>query len=285
MIQFALNRLPDIPKDNTDRNRTSPFAFTGNKFEFRAVGSSHAVSFPMTVLNASMAESMKEFTTRLRDKKKDTASVDIAVLEVAKEFFASSRGVHFEGDGYSQEWRSEAKRRGLPELLKTPEALKAFHDDVKNHKFLLDSGTYKKEEIDAIVEIRLERYVKHLDIEAQTLTTMVRQYVIPAAQNYQAQVASSLKSVEGLGVETRHQRELLNDLTRTIETTFEGLSKLQSEVKSAHEQNGVAAHATAFGEKVAPAMAQLRAVCDKLESMIADELWPLPKYREMLFIR
>ena len=288
MIEFGLNRLPAIPKDNTDRNRTSPFAFTGNKFEFRAVGSSQAVSFPITVLNSAVAQAMIEFNTKLKAKKSAAASPESAVLAVAKEFLIESKAIRFEGDGYSVEWKAEARKRGLSELLKTPESLSALAQPA-SHQFLIESGVYRKEEIEALVEIRLERYVKHLDIEAQTLLAMVRQHVIPSSQIFQTRLAETVKTVESaLGGTTsavKNQKWLLSEVVNTLEQSFDGLQRLQTELKAAHEQKGHAKIAEYFGEKVVPAMSDLRVACDKLEAVVSDELWPLPKYREMLFIR
>jgi len=285
LIDFGLNRLPALPKDTTDRNRTSPFAFTGNKFEYRAVGSSQAISFPVSILNAAVAESMKEFTKRLHAKKAGAVSTDSAVLEVSKELFLESSHIRFEGNGYSEEWRAEAKKRGLSELLKTPESFAAFAKK-ENHSFLVDTGVYKAEEVDAFIHVKLEQYAKFLDIEAQTLGTLARQYVIPAAQNYQAQLANIVKTLEDVGQNAaKAQKDFLRDLTDAIDSAYIIGAKVKQETAAAHEQTDPLKVATHFGEKVTVAMQELRTVCDKIEAIVPDELWPLPKYREMLFIR
>lgn len=286
MIKFGMNRLPSIPKDNTDRNRTSPFAFTGNKFEFRAVGSSHAISFPVTVLNAAVSQVMTEFTQKLKAAKTDAASTESAVLAVAKEFITESKAIRFEGDGYSDEWKQEARRRGLHELLTTPQALAAFRKP-ENHQFLIESGTFKKEEIDAIIDVRLERYVKHLDIEAQTMCTMARQFVISSAMNFIGDRALGLQAMMGLEptASGKSQKQYLAELSNLVEKAIDGCAKLQSELKAATEKKSLLDSASAFGEKVTVAMFELRGYCDSLEASVSDEYWPLPKNREMLFIR
>ncbi|MBS1984716.1 MAG: glutamine synthetase III [Bdellovibrionales bacterium] len=284
-IEFNLNRLPSLPKDNTDRNRTSPFAFTGNKFEFRAVGSSQMISFPMAVLNSAVVESMQEFTTKLRALKATAASTESAVLEVAKEFTLRSKAIRFEGNGYSEEWRAEAKKRGLHELLKTPESLAAFAKK-DAHAFLVRTGILREEEVEALVHIRLEQYTKHLDIEAKTLATLVRQYVLPAAQIYQSRLAHTVVGLKDAGVSTdKSVRATLKDLSEMVEQCANKLTLVNQLLDSAHAESDPFKVATAFGEKVAPAMIELRTAADALESLVPDELWGLPKYREMLFVR
>ncbi len=287
MIDFKLNRLPSLPKDNTDRNRTSPFAFTGNKFEFRAVGSSQQISFPVSILNAAVAESFKEFTKRLKAKKAGAVSTDSAVLEVAKEFILESRAIRFEGNGYSEEWRKEAQKRGLSELLKTPEAFKAFAKP-ENHKFLIESGVYSHAELEAFIHIKVEQYAKYLDIEAHAMKTLARQYVLPAAQKYETDLATTISALGQAGIDSssvKSQREFLRDLSNTVDMTFAGIDKLEQAVETANGAGDPFKVAEVFGEKVTVAMQELRKHCDRLEAVVPDELWPLPKYREMLFIR
>lgn len=287
MIDFGLNRLPSLPKDTTDRNRTSPFAFTGNKFEFRAVGSSQAISFPVSILNAAVSESMREFTRVLREKKAGAVSTESAVLEVAREFIASSKAICFEGNGYSEEWKKEAHQRGLKELLQSPEALMTFAKK-EHHDFLVKAGVYKEEELEAFIHVKLEQYAKYLDIEAQTIGTLARQYVIPSAQTYQLELANTIKAVEGAGgssTSMNEQRESLRGLTELIQSVYHSANRVKHEVRAANEAGDPAKVASAFGEKVTVAMQELRTSCDKIEAILPDALWPLPKYREMLFLR
>lgn len=252
MIEFGINRLPRIPKDNTDRNRTSPFAFTGNKFEFRAVGSSHAISFPVTVLNAAVTEAMKEFTLKLKKAKSNAGCVEVA-LAVAKEFIDESKAIRFEGDGYSAEWKQEAKRRAVvsSSLLKTPESLAALHKK-ENHQFLVEAGIFRKEEIDAIIDVRLERYVKHLNIEAQSLSTLAKQFVIPAAMKFCGEAAQGLKALEGIeqGAHVKTQKYFLGEVAGLVDKTLDLCTKLQADIKVASDKKTVLESAVCFAEVV-----------------------------------
>lgn len=284
LIQFGLTKLPQLPKDNTDRNRTSPFAFTGNKFEFRAVGSSQAIAFPVSLINAAVAESMKQFTEALKKKKAGAVSTDSAVLEVAREFLTASKAIRFEGNGYSEEWRQEAKNRGLYELLKTPESLAAFHK-ADQHAFLIEGGVYGKEELEAIIHVRLEQYAKYLDIEAKTLGMMVTQYVIPAGQQYLTQLGATLQAASVAGAACSGAKESFKEVANCVESLYTLTSKLHTTVEAAGGAGDPQKVAEGFAEKVAPSMLEIRKIADKLETLVPDELWPLPKYREMLFLR
>jgi len=284
MIQFGLTKLPQLPKDNTDRNRTSPFAFTGNKFEFRAVGSTQAIAFPISILNAAVAESMKEFTEELKKKKAGAVSTDSAVLEVAREFITRSKAIRFEGNGYSEEWRAEAKKRGLFELLKTPESLAAFHKP-EYHNFLVEAGVYGKEEIEAIIHVRLEQYAKYLDIEAKTLGMLVKEYVLPASQTYLAQMGSTLTAATTAGAPCTGLKEAFKEASGYVDSLYTLTAKLAAAVTTATNAAGPQKVAEGFAETVAPLMGEIRKISDTLETVVPDELWPLPKYREMLFLR
>jgi glutamine synthetase len=287
MIDVGISSLPKLPKDNTDRNRTSPFAFTGNKFEFRAVGSSQAISYPVTVLNAAVAESLSDFVTRLREVKKTAVSNESAILEVVKEFVVESKAIRFEGNGYSDEWKADAKKRGLKELLTTPDALREFSKK-ENHAFLIEAGIYSEAEFASILNVQLERYCKHLSIEAQALVTMVRQYVLPATQSYLTQLAQGLKSLEILGGDSsllKSQRDLLKDLAENFNRSYEMLGEVLSYVEKAESLHNEFEKADHFAKYVLPSMLKVRKSCDHLEARVADDLWPLPKFREMLFVR
>lgn len=273
IMDFGLNELPKLPKDNTDRNRTSPFAFTGNKFEFRAVGSSQSISFPATVLNAGVTLTMQEFVRRLNDKKASAASLESAILAVAKEFVTESKAIRFEGNGYSEEWKAEAKKRGLYELLNTAEALEAF-SKTENHKFIFETGIYSEEELQSIINVRAERYCKHLAIEARTLATMTQQMIVPAAVTY----AQQLKAAEML-------TDVYASVKTKVESAYKEATALNAAVQEAESVHDEIAQTKAFATKIAPAMLALREICDSIEDIVPDELWPLPRYREMLMVR
>jgi len=287
MISFGLNQLPNLPKDNTDRNRTSPFAFTGNKFEFRAVGSSQSVSFPITILNTAVTQTFKEFVSRLKTKVAGAASRESAVLEIAKEFIVESKNIRFEGNGYSDAWKQEAKKRGLSELLTTPDSLKAM-EEKKNTGFLMEAGVFSNEEFKSVLHIQYERYAKKLGIEANTLLQMTSQHILPAAFSAQGEFASSIKAVETLGEATSSlstQRQHLRDLLELMDDAFKKIKVLKTLTKEAEKTEEGYEQANVFAAKVLPAMTDLRTTLDNIEEMVPDHLWPLPKYQEMLFTR
>jgi glutamine synthetase len=287
MITFGLNQLPSLPKDNTDRNRTSPFAFTGNKFEFRAVGSSQNVSLPITILNAAVAESFQEFCARLKTKSAQAVSNDSAVLEIAREFINESKAIRFEGNGYSQEWKEEAKKRGLFELLTTPSSLKTFGKE-EHHTFLTKSEILKDEEFHTILHVQYERYSKKIAIEANSLIQLSNQFILPAAFEAQKDYASSVKAVESLGespASLSAQRTYLKNLTDLIDECFGKIQILKKDLNEAEKAEEGYTQAAIFAEKVVPSMDLLRQVLDQIEDRVSDNHWPLPKYQEMLFTR
>jgi len=281
MMDFSLHQLPLLPKDNTDRNRTSPFAFTGNKFEFRAVGSSQSISFPGSLLNTGVALAMQEFTSLVAERKKDSVSVDSAILSVVKEFTLASKAIRFEGNGYSDEWKKEAKSKGLFELLNTPDSLSAFLSP-EHHSFLTESGVFSKEEIHTVIHVRLERYAKHIAIEANTLSSMFLQNILPAVNKYEVELLESQKNNDG---RKSYQGELLKKIQDSALKAYELNEALAVAIESAQKAGEGVSEAQAFAEKVFPLMESLRVECDKLENLTPDEYWSLPKYREMLFIR
>jgi glutamine synthetase len=285
LIEFGLNRLPKLPKDNTDRNRTSPFAFTGNKFEFRAVGSSQSCSFPVAILNVGVAISMKEFSQKLKETlKKGAASTESAVLAVAKEFFLRSKSIRFEGNGYSEEWRKEARSRGLYEFLTTPEALAAFSKK-EHHADLIQSGVFREDEVEALAHIKLERYSKHLEIEARTMLSLCKLYVLPAAEQHAAELSGSVAKLEAVGMVVKQQKLALKALVSLIETLYDKEALLENVVNEVGSESDPLKSAAAFGSRVSPAMTDLRQVADELGRLIPEHLWALPKYGEMLFLR
>src|SRR3954470_23570653 len=190
MIKMGVARLPEIEKDNTDRNRTSPFAFTGNKFEFRAVGSSQSIAFPIVLLNAAVAEAIGEITTALRAELKKTKKVDDAVLKVVRPIFKETAPIRFEGNNYSEEWVKEAAKRGLPNLRRAPEALAQLATK-QSRKLLTSLNILNDDELDSRYHVRLERYIKDMLIELHTLREMVDTMVLPAAFDYLGQLADS----------------------------------------------------------------------------------------------
>ncbi len=283
LIKLGVAKLPDIEKDNTDRNRTSPFAFTGNKFEFRAVGSSQSIAFPVTLLNAAVADGLSEITEALKAELKKTKSVDDAVLKVVKESFKESTPVRFEGNNYAEEWVTEAEKRGLPNYRRTPEALAQLVTK-QSRSLLTKLGVLTKEELESRYHVRMERYIKDMLIELYTLQQMVDTLVLPAAFTYAGQLASSAAQAKTAGIKNVPQVDAANEVGALIEELRSERQKLVAVIeKTEHMHDDLDKCAKMLTSSGADAMAGVRAACDKLELVVADELWPLPKYREMLF--
>jgi glutamine synthetase len=283
MIKLGVARLPEIQRDNTDRNRTSPFAFTGQKFEFRAVGSSASIAFPVALLNTAVADAIGELTDSLRDALKKTKSVDDAVLKVVREAFKESAPVRFEGNNYSEDWVKEASKRGLPNLRRTPEALKEMVSK-QSRALLTKLGVLTKEELESRYHVRVERYVKDMLIELDTLREMVDTLVIPAAFGYLGQLSEAASQSKAAGISAIPQIETANkigELVKQLQKHREDLNDVIERVGTMHEDPpGQADVLTSQG---ADTMAEVRKACDALELCVADDFWPLPKYREMLF--
>lgn len=279
IINLGVNQIPAISKDYTDRNRTSPFAFTGNKFEFRAVGGSANVAVPLTVLNAAVADSFRRSTARLKALLGEGgATRDKAVMAFIKETIQKHKGVLFSGNNYSEEWKAEAKKRELPILSSTPEALDVYHKEA-SVKFLIEQGVLSKEEIASRHAVAVERYVKTLEIELTTLSEMVREYVIPAIERQLIQTGQLQVKGEGATAHTRRVSEL-QSLYLEILSGLESLGKELGSIVDIHDETK---RMKAIATKALPVAQKLRAASDKAELAVADDLWQLPKYREMLF--
>jgi glutamine synthetase len=283
MIKLGVARLPEIQRDNTDRNRTSPFAFTGNKFEFRAVGSSQSIAFPIVLLNAAVAETIGEITAELKAEIKKTKKTDDAVLKIVRRIFKETAAIRFEGNNYSEEWVKEADKRGLPNLRRTPEALKQLVTK-QSRQLLTKLGIFSEEELDSRYHVRLERYVKDMLIELHTLRETVDTLVLPAALEYVGGLATSAARAKEAGIKAIPQLEPANrigKLIQELQSARNALGKAIDKAEGMHEElEEQAEFLTSTG---ADAMAATRQASDALELLVDDELWPLPKYREMLF--
>jgi glutamine synthetase len=270
-LELGVTSLPALSMDATDRNRTSPFAFTGNKFEFRAVGSSAPIYWPQTVLNVAVADSLKQ----LADALEDLEPGDFAGLTgLLSAIVNDHKQVLFEGNGYSEEWHAEAGRRGLPNNRTTVDALPAL--STEKAKTLFSSfGVLSERELASRAEISWEHYVKVSNIEASCALDMARTMILPAAVQYLGQLAAAGGS-RGVATVCDHVSTLVDGLVEKI-------TALEKAQHAAHEAGSVHAEAKAYVTKVIPAQAELREVADELETVVADDLWPLPKYRELLF--
>jgi glutamine synthetase len=270
-LDLGVSSLPALSADATDRNRTSPFAFTGNKFEFRAVGSSAPIYWPQTVLNTAVAESLQQLADDLEALKPGDFD---GLTKILSGIARANRQVLFEGNGYSEEWHAEAARRGLPNNRTTVDALPALATD-KAKSLFSKFGVLSERELAARVDINWERYVKVGNIEASCALDIARTLILPAAVRYLGELSGSSfsKGVNSLC-------EQVSALTDQLVSAIDDLEHAQHDI---HAAGSVQAEATAVVTSVIPAQAALRAVADQLETLVADDLWPLPKYRELLF--
>lgn len=284
-VRLGIPKIPEILLDNTDRNRTSPFAFTGNKFEFRAVGSSANTAGPMIVLNTIVAHQLTEFKKTvdrkvIRGKKKETA-----ILEVLRDYVKESKDIRFEGNGYSKEWEEEAVRRGLSNVKQTPRALDAYITK-QSEELFIGLGIFTRHELHARHEIRLEQYIKKIDIEARIQAEMVTSQVIPASIAYQNMILSNVKAMKDAGLEQHAyeaQLHIVRSISEEMGKAHANVAKLNQLLRQAVDVTPARDQAVFYGDHIVPLMAEIRLSADALENVVADEFWPLPKYREMLF--
>jgi glutamine synthetase len=283
ILHTGASVLPQLPRDAGDRNRTSPFAFTGNKFEFRAVGSSQSIAFPNICLNVAVSESLDVIATELENAVKGGEKLEDAIGKLLTRLIKEHKRIIFNGNGYSQEWQDEAAQRGLinhkntvdalPELVK-PDVLKTFD----KYKVL------NEREVRARHEVAVEQYNKVVNIEGQSMTHLANRYILPAALEYQRRVAESVGATKAAGVECSEGKKLLEEvcgLTCELRRRTEALQHALDHQGS----DSMEAHAKHYRDKVVPAMAALREIGDKLELLVPHDLWPLPTYREMLFLK
>ncbi|MFN8279761.1 MAG: glutamine synthetase III [Saprospiraceae bacterium] len=279
--------IPDVLMDNTDRNRTSPFAFTGNKFEFRAVGSSANCSEPMMVLNMIVANQLNDFKTKVDKLIADGEKKDSAILIELRACIKSCRKILFEGDNYSEAWAKEAAKRGLPNVKTTPLALDALTSK-KAHKLFSESGILSDKELEARHEIYLEKYIKKVEIEANLLHELCMNMVMPACLQYQTDLLNNIKTALEAGIAKtalKTQYDLVGTIGKHIDGIYKGIDKMLSESEKAHHQKTTRDAAIYFCDKVKPLFLEIRQHSDALELYVEDKYWPLPKYREILFNR
>lgn len=284
IIDLGISSLPLVSKDNTDRNRTSPFAFTGNKFEFRAVGSSQSISFPSTVLNTIVAESLDYLAEKI--KAKNAQNINQAVFEVLKSEIKDIKPILFNGDNYTKEWEVEAGRRGLPNDKTTPVALKALITD-KALNLFEKYQVLSKVELKSRYLIYIEKYIKDLEIEVKCLNNICLSQVIPAASAYQKILAKSINATkEALGNSAvlSGQIEILKNILELINKIYSTNKEILAKVESTSSIHDEAKKADMLCSKVKTKMDELREHVDALEGLVDDELWPMPKFWEMLFI-
>ncbi len=289
ILKLDLHRsIPELMLDNTDRNRTSPFAFTGNKFEFRAVGSSANCAISMTVLNTIMADTLKKFKIDVDSLIEKGDKKEIAIMQVIQRYIVESKNVLFEGDGYSDEWHHEAERRGLPNVKTTPLALDAMVTD-KAKKLFEFNGVYTHSELEARHEIELEKYIKKVQIEARIMGDLAINHILPAAIKYQNELLANVNGLKAAGLPEnayKSQLGILKEVSEHIQVIHTKVHAMVEERKIVNNIESTRTKAIAYESQIkAVFFDEIRYHVDKLEHLVDDELWTLPKYREMLFLR
>ena len=284
-LDLGATTLPQLPRHSGDRNRTSPFAFTGNKFEFRAVGSSASIAWPNTVLNTIVAESLDYVATELEQalgSRSTPARLQAAVLSVLKKLIKQHKRVIFDGDNYADEWHTEAERRGLPNLR---DSVAAFHvlRARKNVDLFRKYGVLTRSEYESRIHIQLEKYVKQLAIEAETMVAMARNLILPAALEHQRRVAESVAATKAAGVDASDGVAALKELVSLVAEFRKRTAEVERLV--AHTDGDPGKHAAWINRELKPAMARLRETGDALETQVAASLWPMPNYRDLLFLK
>ncbi len=286
-LKLGIGKLPEILLDNTDRNRTSPFAFTGNKFEFRAVGSSANCSHAMMVLNTIVANQLTSFKKEVDALINKNVNKDEAILKVLREYIVASKRILFEGNGYSDEWVKEAKKRGLSNITTTPLALDAMVSK-ESLKLFEATGIFSHREAEARHEILLEDYIKKMEIESRVIEDLATNHIIPAAIKYQTQLAQNVEAMHDIGLKannTKVQMDMIKEISAGLMTIKTNIDAMVAERNKANNITTARAKAIAYCDKVKKYFGQIRDAADNMEVIVSDELWPLPKYREMLHIR
>jgi glutamine synthetase len=290
-LKLGIARIPDIMLDNTDRNRTSPFAFTGNRFEFRAVGSSANCAASIIALNAAVAHQLNQFRAEVDKLIAEGTGRDEAIFQVLKRLIIESKPVRFDGDGYSEEWRQEAARRGLTNITSAPEAISKYLAPSSVEVFLKEN-IFNETEIHGRVEVEYEKFSKKVQIESRTLGDIAINHIVPTAVSYQNRLIENLCGLKQLFAADEFEvlAEDRKDLIREISTHVTAIKKLVKQMtddrhKANHESENEEAKAIAYDKIVRPVMEEIRSHIDELELVIDDDIWPLPKYRELLFAR
>ncbi len=286
-LKLDIGKIPEILLDNTDRNRTSPFAFTGNRFEFRAVGGSCNPATPMTILNAAVAAQLIEFKVDVDKLIDGGVKRDEAIFQVLREYIIASKAIRFEGDNYSDDWLKEAKKRGLTNITDVPEALTAYLSE-KSKKLFFDLGIFSEAELEGRVEVMFEQYMMKIQIEARVLGDLAINHIVPTAVKYQNRLMENvlgLKEIYGEEFKSLagNRIELIREISDHVTAIKNGVTEMVNARKVANKMEDEKEKAKAYSKKVAPFLDKIRYHIDKLELIVDDEIWPLPKYRELLF--
>lgn len=280
-LDLRADQLARLVRDNTDRNRTSPFAFTGNKFEFRAVGSSQNVGIPLTILNGAVADVFNDVNIRIEKELAEGKSVNDILISLTKDLYKGAKNVVFNGDGYSQEWQEEAARRGLPNMKTSAEALKVINDSEKNN-FLIKLGIYSKDELTMRYNVRVERYCKHRIIEFRTLINLIHKDILPAAIEYKGLLASSIDEQKDVGIDAKVDLILLKNINDSVTRLHTNTIKLSTETENLGEE---IKDAEKIASELLPLSEEIACEIAFLEENVSEDLWPLPTYYDLLFVR
>jgi len=289
-LKLGIGKIPEIMLDNTDRNRTSPFAFTGNRFEFRAVGSSANCSSSMIVLNAAVANQLNHFKKDVDFIIKNGSTKDEAIFQVLKKYILESEKILFEGDGYSSEWHKEAKKRGLCNIASVPESIRTLLTE-KSRKVLIGTGIFTTKELESRVEVEYEKFTKKIQIESRVLGDLAINHIVPTAITYMTTLLNNVKGLREVFSDIEFERlaGARKEVIVTISDHISSIKKLVNEMieerKKANVIEDTYKMALAYESKVKPYLDEIRIHIDKLELIVDNEIWPLPKYRELLFTR
>lgn len=278
-LHIGVDTLPPLPRDNTDRNRTSPFAFTGNKFEYRMVGSADSVSTTTVVLNTIAAEALTEFASRLETADDVNKECEAIVADVMNKHGR----IIFNGNGYSDEWREEAERRGLPNIPSTVEALEAFNSD-KSIELFENYGVFSIKESRSRYRIFREKYSRHINVEARTAIEMISKEYLPAVIDYVTELADGVKTAESVGEKAIAQKERLKDISCLLDSAYKKLKTLEQAAEEAKGNGDVAENTEVYRNDVLPAIHGLREDIDALEMLLPKDKWPVPSYADMLYM-
>lgn len=289
-LKLGIGRIPEILLDNTDRNRTSPFAFTGNRFEFRAVGSSANCAGAMIAINAAMAHQLNAFKAQVDSLITKGEGRDEAIFQVLKELINASKDIRFEGDGYSEEWKQEAARRGLTNINHVPDALMKYNDP-QSREVLLGEGIFNENELNSRIEVELEKFTKKIQIESRVLGDLAINHIVPTAVAYQNRLLENLRGLKEIFTPEEYEamsadrKDLVKEISRRV-TAIKVLVKEMTEArKTANHLDTQEEKAFSYDQHVSPYLEKIRDHIDHLEMEIDDEIWPLPKYRELLFAK
>jgi glutamine synthetase len=289
-LKLGIGKIPEIMLDNTDRNRTSPFAFTGNRFEFRAVGSSANCSQAMIVLNTAVAHQLAQFKKDVDANIKKGLTKDESIFQVLKKYILESEKILFEGDGYSAEWHKEAKKRGLCNIESVPESISTFLSK-KSRNVLVGSGVFTDKELESRVEVEYEKFTKKLQIEARVLGDLAINHIVPTGINYMTTLIENVKGLKEIFSEKEFEKlagarkEVIVTISDHISNIKRLVNEMIEERKKANQIQDTYKMALAYESKVKPYLDEIRVHIDKLELIVDNEMWPLPKYRELLFTR